>query len=95
MKLEERAVQDLHGLFKDEAGLGHAIEFGRTVVREALAEREGRETNAQLCTETEVRGQVDEFLERYRRAGGEGLRAELVRGLPGMRLTIVCDWEDM
>ncbi|MCI0527017.1 MAG: hypothetical protein L0Y56_06135 [Nitrospira sp.] len=33
--------------------------------------------------------------EKYRDAGGENLRAELVSTLHGARLVVVFDWEDM
>ena len=56
---------------------------------------EVRPIEAELCTPEEARTKFDEFFKHYQKGGGANLRVELVRGLPGIRFTLVCDWDDM
>lgn len=54
-----------------------------------------RPADTELCSEDEARQKFEEFFERYERGGGADLRVELVRGLPGIRFTLVGSWDDM
>ena len=54
-----------------------------------------RPVETELCSEEEARQKFQEFLDCYETGGGANLRVELVSGLPGVRLTLVGDWEDM
>ena len=62
---------------------------------EGPAVDEVRPIEAELCSEKEARQRLEEFFDRYERGGGANLRVELVSGLPGVRLTLVGDWDDM
>ncbi len=57
--------------------------------------REVRPVEAEPCVEEEARQKLEEFFEHYQIGGGANLRVELVRGLPGIRFTLVGDWDDM
>ncbi len=56
---------------------------------------EVRPIEAELCTPEEARIKFEEFFTHYQKGGGANLRVELVRGLPGIRFTLVSDWGDM
>jgi len=56
---------------------------------------EVRPIEAELCTPEEARTKFDEFFKHYQKGGGANLRVELVRGLPGIRFTLVGSWDDM
>lgn len=75
------------------------LDFWRYVTRyQAQAAHlvdEVRPVKTELCSEEEARQKFQEFLDSYETGGGANLRVELVSGLPGVRLTLVGDWEDM
>ena len=56
---------------------------------------EVRPIEAESCTPEEARTKLDEFFKHYEKGGGGDLRVELVRGLPGIRFTLVGSWDDM
>jgi len=56
---------------------------------------EQRTIKTELCSEEEARQKLEEFFKHYERGGGADLRVELVRGLPGIRFTLVGSWDDM
>ena len=58
-------------------------------------EDETRPIETEFCSEAEARRKLEEFFTHYEKGGGSGLRVELVRGLPGIRFTLVGSWEDM
>ncbi len=47
------------------------------------------------CSEEDARQKLEEFFKHYEKGGGADLRVELVRGLPGIRFTLVGSWDDM
>lgn len=71
------------------------LNFWRYVTRYQPSEEPVRPVETELCSEEEARQKFAEFLDRYEGGGGANLRVELVSGLPGIRLTLVGDWEDM
>ena len=79
----------------------HPLDFWRYVTRYQSRpttppyEGEVRPVTTKLCSEEEARQKLEEFFDRYEKGGGADLRVELVRGLLGIRFTLVGDWDDM
>ncbi len=72
-----------------------ALNFWRYVTRYQPPVEPVRPVEAELCSEEQARQKFEKFFEHYEKGGGADLRVELVRGLPGIRFTLVGSWDDM